>query len=124
MTANPLKGEVDLVAGEESYVLALSINEIVKLEELLDVGIVEIAAWFANPEQIRVGNMRATLWAGLQRHHPGLTLDDAGDIIAAAGLGPVVQKLGEAIQASFPEAAPAGEENPRKASRAGTGEAS
>lgn len=123
MTANPLKGETDLKAGEVTYTLALSINELVKLEQLLDVGIIEIADWFNDRTKIRVGNMRAILWAALQRHHSELTLEDAGDIIAAAGLGVIVEKLGAAVQASFPEAE-AVENPPQAGRRGGTGKAS
>jgi hypothetical protein len=117
MTANPLKGETELKAGEETYILALSINELVRLEQLLDVGIIEIAEWFNDAKRIRVGNMRAILWAALQRHHEGVTLEQAGDIISAVGLGVIVDTLGTAVQASFPEAEVS--ENPPNASRRG-----
>ena len=116
--ANRIKGEVDLVAGKDRYVLALSINEIVALEDLLDVGILEIAAWFSDAAAVRAGRMRAVLWAALQRHHAGTTLEQAGDIMAIAGLGAVVDKLGDAISAAFPESNP---ENPQRAAPAGTG---
>ncbi len=121
--ANPLKGETELKAGDATYVLALSINELVKLEQLLDVGIIEIAEWFNDRSRIRVGNMRAILWAALQRHHDGITLEQAGDIIGLVGLGVIVERLGTAVQASFPEAETSG--NPQNASPPdGTGKAS
>lgn len=121
--ANPLKGETELKVGEQTYTLALSINELVKLEQLLDVGIIEIAEWFNDRSRIRVGNMRAILWAALQRHHEGLTLEQAGDIIGLVGLGAIVERLGTAVQASFPEAETTA--NPPSASPPdGTGKAS
>jgi len=123
IAANPLKGETELKAGEETYILALSINELVRLEQLLDVGIIEIAEWFNDPRRIRVGNMRAILWAALQRHHEGTTLEQAGDIISVVGLGQIVDTLGTAVQASFPEAETSA--NPPTASQGvGTGKAS
>lgn len=122
--ANPLKGEVDMQVGEATYTLALTIHEIIKIEDLLDIGILEIQEWFNDRSKIRAGNMRAMLWAALQRNHPEITLEAATDIMAAAGLVPVVVKLGEAIQASFPKAEKAATENPQKRARAGTGKRS
>lgn len=122
MTANPLKGETDLKIGDATYTVALGVNEIVKLEDITGAGIIEIAAWFNDPEKVRVGNMRAVLWAALQRHHPGLTLEQAGDLIGVIGLQAGVEKLGAALQASFPEAETA--ENPQTASPDGTGKPS
>jgi hypothetical protein len=34
--------------------------------------------------------MRALLWAGLQKHHPGTHLAEAGEIMSDAGIAPTV----------------------------------
>lgn len=122
--ANSLKGEVDLVAGETTYTLRMSINEIVQLETLLDMGVMEISALLGEAENPRLTAWRAALWAALQCHHKGTTLDDAGEIIAQAGFGNVMAKVGEALQAAFPAPEPETKPSPRKASRGGTGKAS
>lgn len=119
--ANPLKGEVDLVAGDKTYTLRMSINEIVQLETLLDKGVQEISAILGNDQDVRIGAWRAALWASLQANHKGLTLEDAGDIMGEAGMPEVMAKVGEALQLAFPSDEGGKKPNPQKASRAGTG---
>lgn len=119
--ANPIKGEVDLVVGPVTYTLKMSINAIIQLETLLDKGVMEISALLSDPANMRLGTWRAALWASLQAHHKGTTLDDAGDIIAEASLPTVMTAVGEALQSAFPSSDPAAKPNPRKASRGGTG---
>lgn len=119
--ANPLRGEVDLVAGETTYILRMSINEIVQLETLLDMGVMEISALLGEAANPRLGPWRAALWAALQCNHKGTTLEDAGEIIAEAGFANVMAKVGEALQAAFPTPEPEAKPSPRKASRRGTG---
>lgn len=121
--ANHLKGEVDLVAGETTYTLRMSINEIAQLETLLDMGVMEISALLGETSNPRLGAWRAALWASLQCHHKGISLEDAGDIIAVAGFANVMGKVGEALTAAFPTATAEPEKtpSPRKASRRGTG---
>lgn len=118
--ANPLKGEVDLVCGDKTFTLRMAINEIVQLETLLDMGVMEISALLSSSSP-RLGAWRAALWASLQCHHKGTTLEDAGDIIAAAGLPEVMGRVGEALQAAFPTNEGGEKPNPPKAGRAGTG---
>jgi hypothetical protein len=122
--ANPLKGEVDLVAGETTYTLRMSINEIVQLETLLDLGVMEISALLGEAGNPRLGAWRAALWASLQCHHKGTTLEDAGEIIALAGFPNVMGAVGAALQAAFPTSEPEAKPSPRKASRRGTGKPS
>lgn len=103
--ANPLTGEVSLVAGEQTYTLRMSINAVVELETLLDMGVMQISAILSDQQNIRLGAWRAALWAALQDHHKGTTLAMAGDIIQVATLPVVMNAVGEAMQAAFPTAA-------------------
>jgi hypothetical protein len=119
--ANPHRGEVDLIVGDRTYVLRMSINEIAQLESLLDKGVQEISAILGNDQDVRIGAWRAALWASLQANHKGLTLEDAGDIMGEAGMPEVMAKVGEALQLAFPSNEGGQKPNPRKASRAGTG---
>ena len=121
--ANPLKGEVDLVAGDKTYTLRMSINEIVQLETLLDMGVMQISAILSDEANPRLGAWRSALWAALQGHHKGITLEGAGEIMAEVGFPAVMSAVGEALQAAFPSNEGARKPNPRKASRAGTGKA-
>lgn len=122
--ANPLRGEVDLVAGGTTYTLRMSINEIVQLETLLDMGVMEISVLLGEGVNPRLGAWRAALWASLQCHHKGTTLEDAGEIIAAAGFPNVMAKVGEALQAAFPAPEPEAKPSPRGAGRRGPGKTS
>lgn len=119
--ANPLKGEVDLIARDQTYVLRMSINEIIQLETLLDAGVMEISSLLSDPDNMRLGTWRAALWAALQANHKGTTLETAGEIIADAGLPMIMAKVGEALQSAFPTKEADDNPNPRKASRGGTG---
>lgn len=121
--ANPHRGEVDLVVGEQTYVLRMSINEIAQLETLLDKGVNEISAILSEETNPRIGAWRAALWAALQANHKGLALEAVGDIMQEAGLPTVMSKVGEALQLAFPANEGGRKPNPRKASRAGTGKA-
>jgi hypothetical protein len=114
--ANPLRGEVDLVVGEKTYLLRLSINGVVEAETLLDKSVNEIIQSID-----RMGTLRALLWAALREHHPSLSLFDAGDIIGIAGAENVGFKVGEAIKAAFPEAKGGDDSRPQTAAPSGTG---
>lgn len=120
--ANPLKGEVDLVAGETTYTLRMSMNSIAQLEQALDKSVNEISALLSDAGNVRIWLWRATLWAALQANHKGTTLEQAGDIAGEVGLATVLEKVGEAMTLAFPSGdAEAGKPSPHKASRGGTG---
>lgn len=100
--ANPERGEVDLVIGETTYTIKLGRNALASVEGLLGRGFPEIAATLNADPQISV--MRAILWAGLQRHHPGIDLLQVGDLMDDAGDELIGEKIGEALKLAFPEA--------------------
>jgi hypothetical protein len=121
--ANPLKGEVDFPVGDETYRLRLSINEIIQVEDLLGVGIIQIANMFNDVEALKAGSVRAVLWAALREHHPDVDLLKAGDIMATARLQPTIEHVGQALQAAFPTAEGKETPSPRRG-RAGNGKTS
>lgn len=124
--ANSLKGEVELKAGAATLTLVFSINAIIELETLIDMGVNEIAELLGNPETIRLGTWRAILWAGLRENHPGYTLADAGRILGEATLAITAEAIGEALTLAFPNEDVAGGEgkNPQAAGPDGTGQTS
>ena len=113
MGANRIKGEVAFVvvdgalAGE--YVLRLDFNALCDLEGDLP-GLMSGGAELKTPSAIR-----AVFHAGLQGHHKGITIRDAGDIIQSIGIEQAGDLVRQSFEASF---APAkgGEEavHPRK----------
>jgi hypothetical protein len=138
---NPIRGEVSLPAGDETFTLRFSANALVDLEDALGMGIVAIGAemtsWASQPARIRFKTIRAVVWAGLQEHHPerleggaanpdGVDLRRAGDIIVAAGgIEPVTSKISEAFARAFPAPETKGARPPKpEAATNGTGAAS
>lgn len=85
---NPLKGEVAFEVEGEAYKLVLDFNALCELEAALGPG----------DDRNGPRASRATLWAAMQRHHEGLTLDDAGDLIAALTLPKVRELIAEAYE--------------------------
>lgn len=113
--ANPHKGEVELKAGDATYVLRYSIDAICSLEERMDKGFTAIAAEMSDPDRMRVTTVREVLLAGLQENHPEVTLKQAGELILAAGGAIVVLgRVSEAFTAAFPNAEASGKPSPRK----------
>lgn len=88
--SNALKGEVEFEAGGETYKLVLDFNALCELEGALTPG----------DDRNGPRASRATLWAALQRHHENLSLNDAGDLVAALTLPRVRELIGEAYKAA------------------------
>lgn len=87
---NALKGEVGFEVEGEAYTLLLDFEALCELEGVLTPG----------DDRNGPRASRATLWAALQRHHAGLTLKDASDIITALTLPRVRELIGQAYDAS------------------------
>jgi hypothetical protein len=107
MVTNPQKGDVTFEAGNKSYTLRYSHLALVKLEKLLDKGLMkimrEIDTWRENPDDMRVGMVVALLWAGLQKHHPKITVDEAAELLDEmdGGAARAVEIIGESFQRAF-----------------------
>ena len=84
MTANPERGEVDLVVGGKTYVLALTTNTICSLEKRTGKPYGELLAGLA---RFQHEALRDLLWSALERHHKAQfkTLESVGDLIDDAG---------------------------------------
>lgn len=122
---NPHKGEVELKAGDQVYVLRYSIDAICAIEEKLGKNFLRIVAEMQNPATMTVTMMREVLHAGLAERHPELTLKEAGEmLVAAGGVVGAMKKVNEAFGAAFPQAEASGTPRPlNRADRrkAGTG---
>ncbi len=95
--ANPLRGEVEMKAGDKSYTLAFTINSVCELEAKLDKPLTDIVAGMG-----RISVVRAVLWAGLLHHHK-MTLEEAGDVMHQAGAGVAAQAINAALSQAFPQ---------------------
>jgi hypothetical protein len=116
---NPLKGEVELKAGDQSYILRLGSNALAEVEVVLDTGVGEIVASLQG-QNIKLGTLRAILWGALREHQETMSLFDAGDIIDKIGVAATMAAIGRAFKLAFPKAE-GGAKNPRTA---GTGKGS
>lgn len=116
--ANSQKGEVELKAGDRTYVLRYSIDAICTIEEKLGKNFLRVVAEMQNPATVSVTMMREVLHAGLAEHHPELTLKEAGELlVAAGGVVGAMKKVNDAFGAAFPDAEASG--TPRPQNRAG-----
>lgn len=113
--ANPLRGSVALQVGDRAYTLSFSINALCELEEHMEQPIAQIATALAKPDQIRLGAVRALVWAATRDHHPEIDLKAAGDVIDAAGVQQVMPVIGKAFQLAFPAPTEGVAKNPPKA---------
>ena len=78
---NPHKGDVSFDVAGKSYTLRYSHSALVKLENILGKGLMKVMVEITRPEEMRVGTVAALLWAGLQKHHPTMSLDQVIDLL-------------------------------------------
>lgn len=124
-TANPEKGEFQIVIGGQTYVLAMAFNGLIDLQQLFakDGAMPTIASILLRAQHGDLEAVRAVFWATLRRHHPDITVQQAGDLIQdAGGVGSVDSMIVNAVDAASPDkrdlAAVGGAEgNPPKAAR-------
>lgn len=98
--ANPHRGEVELKAGEKTYTLSFTINAVCELEAALDKPLMDVVS-----DMGRLMTIRAVLWAGL-RHHHKVTLEEAGDVMQAAGAPATAEAINLALSRAFPQPEP------------------
>lgn len=119
--ANPHRGEVPLVVGDETYKVSLSLNAMCELEDAFERPLLEVIgdlqAAQSNPQGLRITTVRLLVWGALQDHHPDIDLKMAGQIAGAAGLPNVMEAIIKAIHLAFPQAEAGAKPNPRKAPR-------
>lgn len=135
--ANRERGEVEIQAGGSSYTLKLDVNAMVALEDLFSTSTREMA--FADIwQKVQSGQLkyvRGFLWAMLQHHHRGMTLEETGRLIDEIGSSNLGQTFTSAAMSATPDsrdvaALPKGDgkaARPRKAQgdpKDGTGAAS
>jgi Phage tail tube protein, GTA-gp10 len=100
---NPHKGDVELWAGGNKYTIRYTHGALVKLENQLGKGLFRVMQEMIEPENMRIGTVVAMLWAGLQKHHPTMTIEEATDLLdeIEGGARGTVEILGEAFQRAF-----------------------
>lgn len=82
---NPLRGEVQIQLGEESYKARLTIDALVRIETELDQGILKLAARISQAD-IRISELIVVLRAALRGGGNDLSDKDIGNIISKIGI--------------------------------------
>lgn len=126
MTANPERGETKVDIGGTTYVLASTFNSMIALQQLFekDGKIPPVESVLMRAQRGDLTAFRAVFWAMLRRHHANVTVEQAGDLIdAAGGVAALDEMLNRAqtTSAGTPEDVTAlrgAERNPRKAAKA------
>ncbi|HCO90501.1 MAG TPA: hypothetical protein DIT40_05965 [Alphaproteobacteria bacterium] len=103
---NQIKGRVDFECGAVTYSLQFTANGLCELEsEAGCSAIVFLKKLDAAGEDLNFSDIRLLFWAGLQEHHPDLTLRDAGRVITdLGGLEPAMTLVEQAVTLAFPDA--------------------
>ncbi|MFO7274412.1 MAG: hypothetical protein DIU55_006040 [Bacillota bacterium] len=104
MGANRHRGEVELKAGSQTFILRFTTNALVKLEDEVGKPVQELGT--------SMREARALVWAALLHAFPNLTLEQAGDIMDVAGWNNAVQKASEALSLAFGAGEAQGQGNP------------
>lgn len=96
--------DVQFEAGGKTYSLRYTIGAIVTIENRLNKSFGQLAEDMQDPKTLRIGTVREMLHAGLKYHHPRISLEDAGELmLAAGGIGVILPSIANAITAAFPE---------------------
>jgi hypothetical protein len=74
--------------GDETYTFSLDLNAMTLIEDHFSTAGKDVSFYEAFDKMQKTGSaryIRAFVWAGLQRHHKGLSLDAVGDLIQQSG---------------------------------------
>tara|TARA_Y100001951_G_C11133973_1_gene179775 strand:+ start:166 stop:516 length:351 start_codon:yes stop_codon:yes gene_type:complete len=82
---NPLKGEVNIELGSETYKARLNIDALVKIETELDQGILKLASRISQAD-VRISELIVVLKAALRGGGNNLQDKDVGRIITDIGI--------------------------------------
>ncbi|QBF32144.1 GTA-gp10 family protein [Thalassococcus sp. S3] len=105
--SNKVKGKIDFDVDGETYTLQFTANGFCELEAEsgLTPGQFLKRLEDRGDEDLSFKDVRLLFWAGLQEHHEDLTQRDAGRLITdIGGIVVALEKLGEAVNLSMPDA--------------------
>lgn len=98
--ANSQKGERSVELNGKIYTLALTFTSMATLEGQFGKTFTEISQLAGGGSMTHV---RAMLWALLQRHHPEITIEDAGNLFTLSDLDDLTALMGMSARASAPD---------------------
>ena len=97
MAANPLRGEVEVAGPGGPVRLHFSTNALCVLESEMEMGVAEIGELLSDPKSFRIAHARRFIWAAMLDGKPEATLDDAGKLMDAAGIVPLMRAPAETL---------------------------
>ena len=116
--ANDIRGEVSFAALGQTWTMKLGNGAVRHIENETGKPFAQVGAELSDETKASITLLTQVFCAALQRHHPGVTVEDCDDIIDEIGHQKVGELLGEAVQLMQPKAAKGGAERPRKATAA------
>lgn len=121
--SNPHKGDFPFEVNGKVYTLRFSHAALVKLEDKLNDGLMSIMKEMMDPAKMRIGRIVAILWAGLQKHHPQMTIDNCADLLDEidGGASKAVEYIDRAFAKAFNINAETKGTNPPQREANGTG---
>lgn len=94
---NKFKGEVSFTANGQDYTAKFSTNAICCLEERLGKTFEQITMSLGYRE------LRAFLYFAIQQNHPGVSLEDTGDILDDLGMAKAQKIIADGLKWAMPE---------------------
>lgn len=102
--SNEHRGEAELVLGDRTFLLRLTTNAMVQVEEKAGRSFVAMVEELSDPMRARLGTVRTALWGALLEHHPDITLEMVGDMMDGPDMPKCGQALGRCLDLAFPHA--------------------
>ncbi|MCL4822036.1 MAG: gene transfer agent family protein [Vicinamibacteria bacterium] len=122
---NRFKGEFGVTVGAQTYSFRYGMNTLVVLEERLGCTTIYELMARLTPTRLSFRDLRVLIQAGLYKHHPDVSEEQAGELMdEMGGVEGTLERIMQALQASFPEPDPAEGADPNAARAAGSGAAS
>ena len=112
--ANPHRGDVTVSVGDDEYTFSFSINALCELEDRLGKPVSHIVKALGDPDNIRITDVRALVWAAMLDHQEDITLKEAGKVASDVGFKTCLLQVGAALEIAFPPEK-SGKKNPRRA---------
>lgn len=123
---NRFRGEFGVTVGGKTYTFRFGINTLVALEQRLGCATIYELMARLQPSRLSFRDLRVLLQAGLAKHHPSVEEDFVGELIdELGGIDGALERVLQALQASFPDVDPGEiDADPNAARAAGSGAAS
>lgn len=112
--ANPMRAEAQVAIAAGTFTLAYSLNALSAIKAARpDVPLNDLLAGLEGKGADAVDDIALVIWAGLLKHHNGMSLEDVGELVEVSDLPAWSAAIGAAMGGGAPEAKPAS--GPRKA---------